>query len=100
VLGDRKEIEAKKHATPEEIRNRHPVNSKCRVAYRGRPEPVSYDTLRHVNWNQAVRITILFDKPKQYVSVKGDGCARDGVAYRLTDGRAVVRRKRKSGDKR
>lgn len=68
----------------DKILKKYSLDTACRVWYRYKTSYISYKDLRHVNWKQATRITLLFDKPKFIRNVdNGDGGTRDGVSFIL-----------------
>jgi hypothetical protein len=63
--------------TQTEIISRFGWEAKCRVSYKNKKRKVE-TKICHVDWKNAIAITVLFDKPKSYL-VDGDEAIRDGV---------------------
>ena len=68
----------------DQILKKYSLDTACRVWYKNEKDYISYKDLRHVNWKQVTRITLLFDKPKFIRGVDGgDGGTRDGKTFIL-----------------
>jgi len=65
-----------------EILNQYHVDSECDVTYKtdDGSHSVHYMNLKHINWKNAIKITVFFKTPKSYNS-KGDIHTRKGAAY-------------------
>lgn len=74
----------KPRISKDKILKKYSLDTRCRVWYKGSKDYITYKDLRHVNWKQVTRITLLFDKPKFIRNVdNGDGGARDGISFIL-----------------
>jgi hypothetical protein len=68
----------------DKILKKYSLDTACRVWYKNQKGYIDYKDLRHVNWKLAVKITLLFDKPKFIRGVdNGDGGTRDGISFIL-----------------
>mgnify|MGYP003656483637 CR=1 FL=1 len=73
-----------KTITKEELLKKYPIDSACRVWYNGQKEFIKYSDMKHINWKNVVKITVLLPNNTRYVVFdKKDGeChSRDGTSY-------------------
>lgn len=67
----------------DDLIKRYGIDSPCQVKYVNNTQTINYSSLQHVNWNNVVKITVMFKKPKTHFDKRGDGVSRLGSAYKI-----------------